>query len=87
VHIGEYAETSAKDLEEFHVKRRPRTTVRAEVAAELLDGWMFVQLLKFDEGERQHRRIRAHLATAAALPLADCPCLTCECLRGQVSGA
>jgi len=69
------------------VKRKSFRVQQAEVNADLLDGWVLVQLLRFDGSPRQQRRIQAHMAMAAALPLADCPCAVCESLRGQVSNA
>jgi len=69
------------------VKRRPRLVLGSEVASELLDGWVLVQLLKMDNPDRQLRRLQAHLTTAAVLPLSDCGCHVCVSLRGQISNA
>jgi hypothetical protein len=69
------------------VKRRISRRVPAEVNAELLDGWMLIQLLKYETPELAARRISALFATSAGLPLPDCWCPLCTSVRGRVSNA
>lgn len=69
------------------MKRRTEKYRQAELNAELLDGWMLVQLLKFGSDQEKRRRLAQLALEAQSLPFKDCSCVTCLALQGQVSGA
>lgn len=79
-------ETFGTLTEENEMRRRSRTQPRAEVLAELLDGWGLAAALPFMSERAQQREIALYLNRVQGLPVADCGCALCEAIRGRVSG-